>query len=323
MTRPFVIAAFACGLSLAALVGEFPAQDFPSRPVKFIVSVAAGSPTDVIARLIAERASKEIGQPIVVENMAGANGVIAAQAVMRANPDGYTLLMGNASTHGINPAIIKSLPYDAVNDFAPISSVASSIYVLATHPSVPANNAKEVIEYVRANPGKLTIGSGSTASLLSSEMFRLQNNLTITGVPYKGLSQTVSDLVAGQISMSFTDLVNTIPHRDAGKLKFHAVTGTKRSPLVPDVPTMAEAVGKDINVTAWIAAFAPAKTPRPIIDKLNAAIVATLKDPLIVKRLFDLSLEATPSTPEELSAFVVDEIKRTKEMVAATGIEPK
>ena len=195
--------------------------------------------------------------------------------------------------------------------------------MLATHPSIPANNAKELIEYVQANPGKLTIGSGATASLLSSEMFRIQNNLTITAVPYKGGAQTVNDLIAGQISMSFTDLVNTIPHRNAGKLKFHAVTGTRRSPLVPDVPTMGEAVGKDINVTAWIAAFAPAKTPPPVIDKLNAAIVATLKDPVIVKRLLDLSLEATPSTPEELSAFVVDEIKHNKEMVAAAGIEPK
>ena len=323
MTRRFVIAAFACGLSLALLVGASSAQDFPSRPVKFIVTVAVGSATDVVARLIAERASKELGQPIVVENLAGANGIIGTQAVMRADADGYTVLIGNASSHGLNPATVKALPYDAVNDFAPISKVGSAIYVLATHPSIPANNAKELIEYVQANPGKLTIGSGATASLLSSEMFRIQNNLTITAVPYKGGAQTVNDLIAGQISMSFTDLVNTIPHRNAGKLKFHAVTGTRRSPLVPDVPTMGEAVGKDINVTAWIAAFAPAKTPRPVIDKLNAAIVVTLKDPVIVKRLFDLSLEATPSTPEELSAFVVDEIKRNKEMVAAAGIEPK
>jgi len=323
MTRRFVIAAFACGLSLALLVGASSAQDFPSRPVKFIVTVAVGSATDVVARLIAERASKELGQPIVVENLAGANGIIGTQAVMRADADGYTVLIGNASSHGLNPATVKALPYDAVNDFAPISKVGSAIYVLATHPSIPANNAKELIEYVKANPGKLTIGSGATASLLSSEMFRVQNNLTITAVPYKGGAQTVNDLIAGQISMSFTDLVNTIPHRNAGKLKFHAVTGTRRSPLVPDVPTMGEAVGKDINVTAWIAAFAPAKTPRPVIDKLNAAIVVTLKDPVIVKRLFDLSLEATPSTPEELSAFVVDEIKRNKEMVAAAGIEPK
>jgi tripartite-type tricarboxylate transporter receptor subunit TctC len=323
MLRRFAIAAFACGLSLAALIDASRAEDFPSRPIKFVVSVAAGSPTDVIARLIAERASKELGQPVVIENLAGANGIIGTQAVMRANPDGYTVLIGNASSHGLNPATVKALPYDAVNDFAPISKVGSATYVLATHPSIPADNAKELIEYVRANPGKLTIGSGATASLLSGEMFRVHNDLTITTVPYKGGAQTVSDLVAGQISMSFTDLVNTIPHRNAGKLKFHAVTGTKRSPLVPDVPTMGEAVGKDINVTAWIAAFAPAKTPRPIIDKLNAAIVATLKDPAVVKRMFDLSLEATPSTPEELNAFVVDEIKRNKEMFAAAGIEPK
>ena len=323
MANRFLIGALACGLSLAALVGESPAEDFPSRPVKFIVSVGAGSPTDVVARLIADRASKELGQPIVVENIAGANGVLAAQAVTRANPDGYTLLMGNASTHGINPALIKALPYDAVNDFAPISNVASSVYVLATHPSIPAGNTKELIEYIKANPGKLTIGSGATASLLSGEMFRVQNDLSLIGVPYKGAAQTVGDLVAGQISMSFTDLVNTIPHREAGRLKFYAVTGPKRSPLVPDVPTMREAVGKDLNVTPWIAIFAPAKTPRPVIDKLNAAIAATLKDPIVVKRLFDLSLEATPSTPEALGAFVVDEIKRTKEMVAATGIEPK
>jgi len=323
MARRSLIGALAYGLSLAALVSPSPAQDFPSRPIKFVGSVAAGSPTDVVARLVADRASKELGQPIVVENIAGANGVLAAQAVMRANPDGYTLLMGNASTHGINPALIKALPYDAVNDFAPISSVASSVYVLATHPSLPANNAKEVIEYIKANPGKLTIGSGATASLLSSEMFRVQYDLSIIGVPYKGAAQTVSDLVAGQISMSFTDLVNTIPHRDAGRLKFHAVTGPKRSPLVPDVPTMGEAVGKDINVTPWIAVFAPAKTPRPIIDKLNAAMATTLKDPLVVKRLFDLSLEATPSTPEELGSFVVEEIKRTKELVATAGIELK
>ncbi len=318
-----MIGAFACGLSFAALVAASPAQEFPSRPIKLIVSVAAGSPTDVIARLIAERASKELGQPIVVENLAGANGIIGTQAAMRAAPDGYTILFGNASSHGLNPATVKALPYDAINDFAPISKVGSATYVLATHPSIPANNAKEVIEYIKANPGKLTTGYGATASLLASEMLRVHNDLTITAVPYKGGAQALNDLVAGQIAMSFTDLVNTIPHRNAGKLKFHAVTGTKRSPLVPDVPTMGEAVGKDINVTAWIAAFAPAKTPRPAIDKLNAAIVASLTDPLIVKRMFELSLEATPSTPEELGAFVVEEIKRNKEMFAAAGIEPK
>jgi tripartite-type tricarboxylate transporter receptor subunit TctC len=323
MARRFAIAAFACGFFLAAQTGASPAQDFPSRPVKFMVSVAAGSPTDVISRLVADRMSKELGQPIVVENIPGANGVLAAQAAARANPDGYTVLMGNASTHGINPALIKGIPYDAVKDFTPISKVGSSIYVLATHPSLPVNNAKEVIEYAKANPGKLTIGSGATAALLSGEMFRLQNGLNLISVPYKGGAMTVNDLVAGQISMAFTDLVNTIPHRNAGKLKFHAVTGTKRSPLVPDVPTMGEAVGKDINVTAWIAAFAPANTPRPVIDKLNAAMRATLKDPLVVKRMFDLSLEATPSLPEELSAFVVDEIKRNKDLVKAAGIEPK
>ncbi len=296
-------------------------QEYPVRPIKIVVPFAAGAPTDVVARLVTERASKELGQPMIVENVAGANGVLAAQTVIRSNADGYTLLFGSASTHGLNQAMSKSLPYDAVKDFAPITKVADSMFVLATHPSVPATSVKELVAYAKANPGKLTVGSGSGGSLVAGEMFRVQNGIDTVSVPYKGLSQTVTDLISGQIAMSFTDLVSTIPHRDAGKIKFFAVTGLKRSALLPDVPTIGEAGVKDINVTAWIACFAPAKTPSAVIDKLNQAFSTALKDPAVVKRLFQLSLEARPTSPAELGTFVVEEIKRAKEMVAAAGIQ--
>lgn len=322
MTRHF--RAFALGM-LCVFGAATPvlSQDYPSRPIKIIVPFAAGAATDVVARLIAERTSKELGQPMVIENIAGANGVLAAQATMRSNADGYTLLFGSASTHGLNQAMTKSLPYDAVKDFAPVTKIADSMFVLAVHPSVPANNVKELVAYGKSNPGKLTIGSGSGGSLLSGEMFRVQNGIETISVPYKGLPLAMNDLISGQIAMSFTDLVSTIPHRNAGKVKFFAVTGLKRSALVPEVPTMGEAGVEDVNVTAWIACFAPAKTPRAVVEKLNKAFAIALKDPVVVKRLFDLSLEARPTSPEELGAFVVEEIKRAKDMVAAAGIEVK
>ena len=299
------------------------AQNYPSRPIKFVVPFSAGSATDALARIVGAHVSKTLGQPVVVENMAGANGVIAAQNVARAQPDGYTVLITTNTTHGANQSLLKNVPYDAVNGFEPVAKLGTITLALIANPSVPAKSVQELITHAKANPNKLTFGWGSSSARIAGEMLRSHAGITLTDVPYRSNPQAITDLLGGQISLVFADISTTLPQVKTGKAAGLAVSTAKRSPLAPDLPTMAEAGVPDFDLAAWFAAFVPAKTPKPAIDKLHEALVAAVSDKDTQEKLLAAGIEPESSTPEELKTFVQSEIKKWAEIVKAAGIQPE
>lgn len=311
-------AMIAAGLALPAA-----AQDFPSKNLKFVVPFAAGSATDALARILGEHVSRSLGKPVVIENTPGASGILAAQNVARADADGHTLLITTNTTHGANQSLLKSVPYDAVKDFEPVGKLGTITLALTTHPSVPAKTVGELVAHAKANPGKLTFGAGSSSSRIAGEMLKSLAGLDLTYVPYRSNPQAITDLLGGQIAIVFADISTTLPQVKAGKINGLAVSTAKRSPLAPDLPTMAEAGVAGYDLAAWFAAFAPAKTPRPVVEKLNQAFTAALTDKATQERLLAAGIEPEGSTPDELKAFVPVEIRKWAEIVKAAGIQPE
>jgi tripartite-type tricarboxylate transporter receptor subunit TctC len=299
------------------------AQTYPSRPIKFVVPFSAGSATDALARIVGAHASKTLGQPVVVENMAGGNGIIAAQNVARAQPDGYTVLITTNTTHGANQSLLKNVPYDAVNGFEPIAKLGTITLALIANPSVPAKSVQELIAHAKANPDKLTFGWGSSSARIAGEMLRSLGGITLADVPYRSNPQAITDLLGGQISLVFADISTTLPQVRSGKATGLAVSTAKRSALAPDLPTMVEAGVPNFDLAAWFAAFVPAKTPKPVIEKLHAALVAAVSDKETQEKLLAAGIEPESSTPEELRGFVQAEIKKWAEIVKAAGIQPE
>jgi tripartite-type tricarboxylate transporter receptor subunit TctC len=259
----------------------------------------------------------------VVENIAGGNGIPASQNVVRAAPDGHTVMITSNTTHAGNQALLKKVPYDAAADFEPITKLGTITLALVANPSVPANDLKELIAYAKANPGKLTFGAGSSSSRMSGELLKTMAGIDMLYVPYKSNPQAVTDLLGGQISIFFGDVSTALPPVRAGKLKSYAVSGIKRSPLAPDLPTIDEAGLKGYELTAWFAAYAPAKTPKPIIDKLNAAFREALKDKDVSEKLLTAGIEPEASSPDELKKFQALETEKWKKIVADAKIEPE
>jgi len=311
-------AMIAAGLALPAM-----AQDFPARNIKFVVPFAAGSATDALARILGDSLSRSLGKPVVIENLPGASGILAAQNVVRADADGHTLLITTNTTHGANQSLLKSVPYDAVKDFEPVGKLGTITLALATHQSVPAKTVGELVAYAKANPGKLTFGAGSSSSRIAGEMLKSLAGLDLTYVPYRSNPQAITDLLGGQISLVFADISTTLPQIKAGKVNGLAVSTARRSPLAPDLPTMAEAGVPGYDLAAWFAAFAPAKTPRTVVDKLHQAFTAALNDKAAQERLLAAGIEPEASTPDELKAFVPVEIKKWADIVKAAGIQPE
>lgn len=311
-------ALIATGLALPAA-----AQDFPSKNIKFVVPFAAGSATDALARILGEHLSRSLGKPVVVENLPGASGILAAQNVARADADGHTLLITTNTTHGANQSLLKTVPYDAVRDFEAVGKLGTITLALTTHPSVPAKTVADLVAHAKANPGKLTFGAGSSSSRIAGEMLKSLAGLDLTYVPYRSNPQAITDLLGGQISIVFADISTTLPQVKAGKINGLAVSTARRSPLAPELPTMAEAGVAGYDLAAWFAAFAPAKTPRPVIDKLDQAFSAALNDKATQERLLAAGIEPEGSTPDELKAFVPAEIKKWAEIVRAAGIQPE
>ncbi len=311
-------AAVVAGLALPAA-----AQDFPAKNIKFVVPFAAGSATDALARILGEHLSRSLGKPVVIENLPGASGILAAQNVVRADADGHTLLITTNTTHGANQSLLKSVPYDAVRDFEAVGKLGTITLALTTHPSVPVKTVAELVAHAKANPGKLTFGAGSSSSRIAGEMLKSLAGLDLTYVPYRSNPQAITDLLGGQISIVFADISTTLPQVKAGKINGLAVSTAKRSPLAPDLPTMAEAGVAGYDLAAWFAAFAPAKTPRPVIEKLDQAFTAALNDKATQERLLAAGIEPESSTPDELKAFVPIEIKKWAEIVKAAGIQPE
>ncbi len=315
---------FATGLGAGLVLPRgADAQAFPSRPIKFLVPFGAGSATDAVARLIGERVSAELRQPVIVENQAGASGVIAAQNAARAAPDGYTLLITTNTTHGANQSLLKTVPYDALNDFTPLSRLGYNPLILIVNPSVPATTVAELVAYGKAHPGKLTFGSGSSSSRVCGELLKMRTGLDATHVPYRSIPPAVVDVISGQISFTFADPQSGAPQIEAGKVRGLAVSSTFRVGLVPKLPTMIEAGVPDYDIVAYFAAFGPANMPASVADRLAKVISGAARDPEIVAKLATLGTEASASTPDELRAQVAAEITKWAAIVKSAGIEPQ
>jgi len=314
----------AAGLAVMLMAGGAHAQErYPSQGIKFVVPFSAGSATDTLARILGQHVSVSLGQSLVVENVAGGSGVIAALNVARAAPDGHTVLITSNTTHASNQSMLKKVPYDAVADFEPVTKLGTITLALVAHPSVPAKDVKELIAYAKANPGKLTFGSGSTSSRIAGELLKITAGIDMLHIPYKSNPQVVTDLLGGQISLFFGDVSTSLPPVAAGILKGYAVSSLKRSPLAPDLPTLDESGIAGYDLTAWFAAFVPAKTPRPVVDKLNAALRVALTDKDISTNLQGAGIEPVASSPEELKKFVDSEISKWAKIVAEAKIEPE
>ena len=313
-------------LSIGALltpVGIALAQGYPAKPVRIVVPYPPGGTTDILARLVAGRLSEQLGQTFVVENRPGASGAIGSAAVAKAAPDGYTLVMGTASSHGINSALYKSLPYDAVRDFAPVTVVASTPNVIAVHPSLPAKSLPELLALARAQPGKLNYGSTSQGGSphMSAELLRMMTRIDIVHVPYKGAGPMLSDLIGGQIQIGFDNLPSTMGHIRSGKVRPIAVTTAKRWPGAPEIPTVAESGVPGYEVSGWFGLLAPAGTPKAVLDTLQRAVAEAVKQPEAAKQLLDLGAEPVANAPEQFARQIAADVDRWRAVVETTGVK--
>jgi tripartite-type tricarboxylate transporter receptor subunit TctC len=313
--------------ALAAIVPLVAAaQQFPAKPIHIVAPYAAGGAMDLVSRSLAAVMSESIGQQVVVENRTGGQGMIGAQYVARSSPDGYTLLM-YADAHAIAPAVFLKLNFDPIKDFAPITNTILGTHLIVAHPSVKANTLQELIELAKREPGKLTFGSPGTATPqhLAGELFKQQaGGLDIQHVPYRGGGQLIIDLVGGQVPLGLIGLPPTIGHIRAGRLKVFAVTARKRSPSLPDVPTVEEAGLPGYETVQWFGPAAPAGTPRPVIERLYAEFVKALRNPAVVERLTAAGLEIAPSaSPEAYGEFIRAEAARWPAIVKAAGVKPE
>jgi tripartite-type tricarboxylate transporter receptor subunit TctC len=297
------------------------AQDYPTRNIRFVVPFTAGSATDTLARVLADRMSRSLGQSIVIENIAGGYGIPASQNVIRSAPDGYTVMVTANTTHAGNQALLKRVPYDAVADFEPITKLGTITLALVVHPSVQANNVKELIDYAKANPGKLAFGAGSSSSRMSAELLKAMAGIDMLHIPYKSNPQAVTDLLGGQVQVFFGDISTAMPPARAGRVKALGVSASKRSPLAGDLPTIDESGLKGYELTAWFAAYVPAKTPKPIVDKLNAAFREALGDKQVADRLLTAGIEPETSTPAELAAVQAAETPKWQKIAVDAKIE--
>jgi tripartite-type tricarboxylate transporter receptor subunit TctC len=307
-------------LAASALTASAMAQ-FPNKPIKIVVPFTAGGTTDILARAVGGELQKALGQPVVIENRAGAGGNIGADVVAKSPADGYTLLMGTVGTHAINVTLYPKMPYDAVKDFAPVSLVAGVPNVLVAAPSFAPNTVKEVIDLARKEAGKLTFASsGSGTSIhLSAELFKMLTKTEMTHVPYKGSAAALPDVMSGQVSIMFDNAPTVVPHIRGGKLKAIAVTSTKRSPALPNVPTVAEAGVEGFDASSWFGVLAPAGTPKDIVDKLSQTIAKALQTAEMKERLSSQGADAVGSTPEQFSAHIKSEIEKWAKVVKASG----
>lgn len=313
---------FAAAVALA-VAGALPAhaQSWPEKGITIVVPTAAGGANDAMARIIGQGLSARLGKPVIVENKAGANGAIASEFVARAAPDGYTIMFGYIATHGINPALQK-LRYDPVADFEPIGMVAASPTVLVVNNAVPAKNVKELVQLIKAKPDSFsyaTAGNG-TAPHIAGELFKLSIGLDVVGVPYKGSAPAVVDTIGGTTQYMFPSLFTGYPQVKGGKLRALGIAGEKRSRVMPELPTLTEQGVPNVNLSQWYAMFAPAKTPKAVIDRLNMEMNAVLNDKATEKKIEDQGAEVETGTPDQLKTLVQKEVTHWKSVVTAAKI---
>ncbi|NML43527.1 tripartite tricarboxylate transporter substrate binding protein [Ramlibacter sp. G-1-2-2] len=311
------------GIAIAFAAATAGAQQYPSRTITLVVPFPAGGVTDVVARAVASRLSTELGQTVVVENKAGASGVPGTAFAARAAADGYTLLLGNISTLGTNPATFAKLPYDPAADFTPVSLLASQPLVIAVHPSVPAQNLKELVALAKAKPGTLSFGTAGTSIQLAVELFDKMNGIKMLHVPYKGSAPAITDLVGGQINVLFDPISTLYPMVKAGKVRGLGVTTKQRSPAAPELPSAQEAGTPGYDVSSWQALVVPAGTPAPIVQRLHAAVAKVLAMPETRELFAKQGAVPTPTSPEEAGQYIRSELARWKEVAQEAGVKPE
>jgi tripartite-type tricarboxylate transporter receptor subunit TctC len=299
------------------------AQDFPSKPITIVIGATPGSTTDGLVRSIAQEITKETGQPVVIDNKAGANGIIASQYAAHAAPDGYTVFVTTNTTHASNPYMYKSLPYDPVKDFSPVTALVKGDLIMVLNPRVPANTVQELIGYAKKNPGKLSFGAGTASARLAVEQFQQMTGTELLHVPYKANPQAVADLLAGQVDMMIVDFTTTLPHVQAGKLKALAVSSKKRSTLAPTLPTLDEAGVKGYEMSYWNAAYVPAKTPEPVVKRLNELFINAMSKEAVKGFVSRGGMEVYTSSPLELAKFQAAEAAKWSGIIKRANIPPE
>jgi tripartite-type tricarboxylate transporter receptor subunit TctC len=318
------LGALAAAAALTITTGTALAQDYPNKPIRMVIPFSPGGNTDIIGRIFTPKMGELLGQQIIVDNRGGAGGTIGTAYAARQAPDGYNLIMVSAG-HTINPAMIKKLPYDSVKDFVPIGVIADVPTAFVVHPSLPVKNLQEFLSLARKRPGEIfysTAGRG-TVGHLSAELLNSMAKIKLTAVHYKGSGPSMIDLVAGQVQLQFPSMPAAVPHVASGKLRMIAQTGAKRSPAAPTIPTMEEQGLKGFVVSSGFAMFAPAGTPKPIIEKVNGALVKALNDPKVSKTLIDRGAEPVAGTPAEHDEFNRAEIAKWIKVAREAGIQPQ
>lgn len=318
MVRLFATLAFC----LSAVTGAA-AQDYPTKFITVVVPFAAGSGSDTAARVIGQYLGPRLGQSIVVENRVGATGAVASAHVARAKPDGYTLLLGTNSTHGSNSALYKRLAYDPVKDHVGVANTGVFNYFLVVNPALPITSAAEMVAHAKANPGELSYAAGSSTSIVMAETFAKATGISLLKVPYRSNPPALMDVIAGRVSVMFVDVSSAIKFVKAGSLRALAVTSKDRSPLYPDLPTIDEAAVKGFDLASWTGLMAPAGTPAPIVEKLNAEVNAVLAMPEVKERLAGLGVQPDPMSAPQFTDFAREEVGKWSRLVKEAGIEPE
>ncbi len=317
MKTAITLGVIACTIMQATI-----AADYPNRPVRIIVPFGAGSATDVVARTIGQNLGEALGQAMVIDNRAGANGTIGAELAAKSPKDGYTLLMSTNTPSAAAPSLMKKINYDPVKDFAPIARIGTIAFVLVTNPSLPAKSMKELIALAKQQPGKLTAGSGSAGSLVPVFMLQQMAGIELNHVPYKSIPPALTDVMSGQINMVYADMVTGSPQVKSGKVRALGVTSKKRDPLLPDVPAIAETV-KDFELIAWFALFAPAGTPQAIVDRLSTEAQKILARGDVRERFAVMGIQVAPLRPAELGKFQKSELEKWAKLAKAANIIPE
>jgi tripartite-type tricarboxylate transporter receptor subunit TctC len=301
------------------------AQAWPSKPIRLVVPYPPGGSTDLLARTIGQKVGEALGQQIIVDNRAGAGGMLGSEIVARAAPDGYTILLGTGATHGLTLLLSKAIPYDPVKDFTPITAAVEVPIILCVSLQVPAATARELVDYAKKNPGKLAYGSSGTGSPhhLSGELLRQVAGIDVVHVPYKGAAPAVQDLIGSQIPMVFTTLSTALPHIKAGKIRAIGFVEAKRQPSVPEIPTIGESVPGYVMPASWLGFFAPAGLPDPILRRLNAEIVKAVQSPDVKAKLETAGMPVVGTGSEEFAKMVKDDIETFRKIVNAAGIKPE
>jgi len=323
MFRRAIVVFFGITLLLAAAASTASAADFPDHPIRVIVSVPAGGGVDTVTRIVTDKMRPALGQPLVVENRPGASGVIATDAVAKAQPDGHTLAFIYI-THATNPSLIAKLPYDTLRDFAPVSLVGRQSMVLLANPAFGASSVAELIGAAKAAPGRIDYGASDAGSAphLAAELFKMMAGVDLTPIYYKGTAPALTDLLAGQIPVMFVSNISALPHVKAAKLKALGVTGAQRTPLAPDIPTIAESGLAGYEAYGWYGIAAPARTPGAVIARLQAEVARIAQSPAMKARLAAQGLELVGNSPAEFEAFIRAEIDKWRAVLKAAGIKP-